>query len=76
VLPEGDTNVTMGEMATGDLATSTGPVRGASPSTAVANDDVAVEESGVILGHPMRRAPGDVSLDEATGTAHWALTQA
>jgi hypothetical protein len=47
----------------------------ASPSTAVADDDVTVEEFGGILGHPIR-APGDVSLDEAMGTAPWALTQA
>jgi hypothetical protein len=45
-----------------------------SPSTAVADDDVTVEESRGILGHPIR-APGDVSLDEAIGTARWALTQ-
>jgi hypothetical protein len=41
----------------------------------VANDDITVEESGGILGHPIR-APGDVSLDEAMGTACWLLTQA
>jgi hypothetical protein len=41
----------------------------------VAHDDDTVEESGVILGHPIR-APVDVSLDEAMGTARWALTQA
>jgi hypothetical protein len=33
-------------------------------------------ELEVILGHPMLRALGDVSLDEAMGTAHWVLTQA
>jgi hypothetical protein len=33
-------------------------------------------ELEVILGHPMLRAPGDVSLDEAMGTARWVLTQA
>jgi hypothetical protein len=76
VLPESDTNVMVGEMVASDPAASTGPARGVSPSTTVADDDVVVEESGVILGHPMLRAPGDVSLDEATGTAHWALTQA
>jgi hypothetical protein len=65
VLPEGDTNVTAGEMAIGDPAASIDPAGGAS-----------VEESRVILGHPMLRAPGDVSLDEAMGTARWALTQA
>jgi hypothetical protein len=33
-------------------------------------------EPEVILGHPTLRAPRDVSLDEAMGTARWALTQA
>jgi hypothetical protein len=33
-------------------------------------------EPEVILGHSTLRAPGDVSLDEAMGMAHWALTQA
>jgi hypothetical protein len=32
-------------------------------------------EPEVILGHPTLRAPEDVSLNEAMGTAHWALTQ-
>jgi hypothetical protein len=41
----------------------------------VANDDDIMEESGVIWGHPIR-APVDVSLDEAIGTARKALTQA
>jgi hypothetical protein len=40
----------------------------------VADDGITVEESRGILGHPIR-APGDVSLDEAIGTARWALTQ-
>jgi hypothetical protein len=74
VLPEGDTNVLEGEMSAGDPAASTGPTRDASPSTVVADNDVVVEESGVILGHPMLRAPRDVSLDEALGTARWTLT--
>jgi hypothetical protein len=46
-----------------------------SPSTTVADEDITVEESGVILGHPIR-APGDVSLDEAMGMARWMLTHA
>jgi hypothetical protein len=75
VLLEGDANVTVGEMATGDSAASSGPARGTSPSTVVADDDVVLEESGVILGHPMLRAPRDVSLDEVMGMARWALTQ-
>jgi hypothetical protein len=54
VLLEGDTNVTVEEVAACDLAVL----------------------SEVILGHPTVRAPGDVSLDEAMGIAHWALTQA
>jgi hypothetical protein len=41
----------------------------------MADDDGAVEPE-VILGHPMLRARGDVSLDEAMGTVRWALTQA
>jgi hypothetical protein len=44
-------------------------MRGASPSIVVDDNDIIVEESGVILGHPMLRAPRDVSLDEAMGTA-------
>jgi hypothetical protein len=35
-----------------------------------------MEEPKVILGHPILRAPGDVSLDEAMGMAHWAVNQA
>jgi hypothetical protein len=76
VLREGETNVMAGEMAAGDPAASTGPMRGASPSIIVDDNDIIVEESGVILGHPMLRAPRDVSLDEAMGTARLALTHA
>jgi hypothetical protein len=76
VLPEGDTNVTAKEVATGNPAALTGPAEGAFPSTAAADDDVVVEEPGVILGHPTLRAPGDVSLDDTLGMAHWVLTQA
>jgi hypothetical protein len=69
VLPEGATNVTMEEQATGDPAASTGPTGGVFPSTVVADDNVTVEEPRVILGHPTLRASRDVSLDEAMGTA-------
>jgi hypothetical protein len=75
VSPCGATNVTVEEVAADDPASSTGPAGGASSSTVAADDGAAVE-SKVILGHPTLRAPGDVSLDEAMGTAHWALTQA
>jgi hypothetical protein len=68
VLLEGDTNVTVEEVAAGDPAGSTGPAGGASSSTVAVNDGTAVE-SEVILGHPMLRAPRDVSLDGSTGTA-------
>jgi hypothetical protein len=76
MFPEGNTNVMAGETATGDPTASAGPAGGASPSTTADDDDVFVEESGVILGHPTLRDLGDVSLDEAIGTARWALTQA
>jgi hypothetical protein len=75
VLPEGDINATVGAMAVGDLAASIGPVGGTSPSIAVGDDDVTMEEAGDILGHPIR-VLGDVSLDKAMGMARWALTQA
>jgi hypothetical protein len=48
---------------------------GTSPSIAVGDDDVTMEEAGDILGHPIR-VLGDVSLDKAMGMARWALTQA
>jgi hypothetical protein len=68
-------NVTVEEVATSDPASSTSPARSGSSSTVAADDSTTVE-SKVILGHPTLRAPGDVSLDEAMGTARWALTQA
>jgi hypothetical protein len=52
VLPEGDTNVTVEEVAASDPATSTGPAGGVFPSGTVVDDDVAMEEPRVILGHP------------------------
>jgi hypothetical protein len=74
VLPEGDTNVMSEEVAASNSAASTGLAGGVFPSTAAADDDVAMEELGVILGHPTLRAPEYVSLNEAMGTARWALT--
>jgi hypothetical protein len=71
----GDANVTAGATTVGDPAASTGPAGRVSPSAAVADDDVTVEESRGILGHPIR-ALEDVFLDEAMGTTRWALTQA
>jgi hypothetical protein len=35
-----------------------------------------MEESEVVLGHPLLRALGDVSLDEAMSMTHGALNQA
>jgi hypothetical protein len=43
---------------------------------AAAATDTAVEEPAMVLGHPILRAPSDVSLDEAMGTARWVLSQA
>jgi hypothetical protein len=48
---------------------------GATCTSAVTGDEIA-EEPEVIHGHPLLRASRGVSLDEATGTAHWALNQA
>jgi hypothetical protein len=49
VSPEGDTNVTTGATTAGDPIAKTGLVGGVSPSTAVADDNVTMEESGCIL---------------------------
>jgi hypothetical protein len=57
VLPEGDTNVTVEEVAAGDPVGSTGPTGDASSST-VAVDGCATVESEFILGHPMLRLLG------------------
>jgi hypothetical protein len=76
VLPEGDKNVMVEEMATGNPAALIGPAGGMFSSTIAADAAAAVDESGAILGHPMLRAPEDVSLDVAMGMVHWALTQA
>jgi hypothetical protein len=75
VLPGGATNVTIEEVSADDPASLAGPSGGASSSTEAVDDDGVVEPE-VILGHPMLRAPEDVSLDEAMGTARWVLTQA
>jgi hypothetical protein len=45
------------------------PQMGAATTLAIADDDI-VEGPEVALGHPLLRAPGDVSLDEAMGMAH------
>jgi hypothetical protein len=71
----GATNVTTEEVAADDPASLAGLSGGVSFSTEAADDGDAVEPE-VILGHPTLRAPRDVSLDEAMGTARWALTQA
>jgi hypothetical protein len=52
VLLEGDTNVMAKEVVASDSAASTGLAGGVFLSTAAADDDVAMEELGVILGHP------------------------
>jgi hypothetical protein len=69
----GATNVTTEEVAANDPASSAGPSGGACFSMKMADDGGAMEPE-VILGHPTLRALGDVSLDEAMGTAHWVLT--
>jgi hypothetical protein len=56
-------------------ASSPQPQMGAAFTSAVAGDDIA-EEPEVIHGHPLLRAPRGISLDEAMGTAQWALNQA
>jgi hypothetical protein len=61
-----------GEVAAGGPAASTG-LR-ATTTSPIVNDNI-VEEPKVILGHPVLRAPGDVSLDKAMGMAHWVLNQ-
>jgi hypothetical protein len=75
VLPGGATNVTTEDVAADNPGSSAGPSLGACFSMETTNDGGAVEPE-VILGHPTLRAPGDVSLDEAMGTARWVLTQA
>jgi hypothetical protein len=62
-------------VAADDPTSSAGLSGGASSFTEAADDGYAVKPK-VILGHPMLRPPWDVSLDEAMGTARWALTQA
>jgi hypothetical protein len=44
-------------------------------STAVVAGDDIVEEFEVVQGHPLLRAPRDVSLGEAMGTTYWVLNQ-
>jgi hypothetical protein len=47
---------------------SSRPQMGAASALVVARDDIVEHE--VICGHTLLRASGDVSLDEAMGTAH------
>jgi hypothetical protein len=72
VLKGGATNITTKEVAADDLASSVGPSGGACFSMEMADDGDVVEPE-VILGHPTLRAHGDVSFDEAKGTARWCL---
>jgi hypothetical protein len=73
----------MSDAAANGPAASTSPtvkMPSSPPQMAVAaapagDDDNAVEEPEVIMGHPSLRALGDVSLSEAMGTAHFALHQ-
>jgi hypothetical protein len=74
-----------GVVAGQDLATSSSDPtvslpfpqpQAADASSLVGTDDIIREVLEAIFGHPPLRAPGDVSLDEAMGTAHWALNQA
>jgi hypothetical protein len=67
VLPGGATNVTTEEVTTDDPASLAGPSGGASLSIDTADDNGVEPE--VLLGHPMFRAPRDVTLDEAMRTA-------
>jgi hypothetical protein len=53
---------------------SSPPWMGAATALVGADDDTA-EELEVILGHPILRASGDVSLSKAMGTTHWVLNQ-
>jgi hypothetical protein len=84
VVGDGSLSPEVGEVAIGIPAVSTGPSvcssspqpqMGAATTSTVVDDDI-VEEPEVILGHPLLRAPWDVSLDEAVGMARWVLDQA
>jgi hypothetical protein len=76
-------SLVMGNTAIGGPTGSIGPMAGAPSSppkvaaatTSVGADDNAIKEPKVILGHSILRAPGDVSLSEALGMAHWVLNQ-
>jgi hypothetical protein len=75
-----DMTVAVGTTATALIGMSAGasssrPQIGAASATVVADNNI-MEEPEVIHGHPLLRAPGDVSPDEAMGTAQWALNQA
>jgi hypothetical protein len=81
---EATTFLAISGVATHDLATLTGSVAGAPPSTphmvaattSTSTDDNAIKEPEVIMGHPGLRMPGTVSLSEAMGTTHFVLNQA
>jgi hypothetical protein len=72
---------TMGEVAVGGPVALTGLAVGAPSSpphmatvTALMDDDEnAIEEPEVVMGHPGLRAPGDASLSEEMGTTHFVL---
>jgi hypothetical protein len=71
-------------VAAGDPATTTSPVIGSPPSpphmaattASTVVDDNAIEEPKVIMGHPILRVLGTVSLSEVMDTTHFALNQA
>jgi hypothetical protein len=75
-----DMTAMVGTAATAPIGSSAGasssrPQMGAAFTMAVDGNDI-MEEPEVILRHPLFRAPGDASLDEAMGIAHWVLNQA
>jgi hypothetical protein len=48
----------------------------AAASASAGADDNITEKPEAVLGHPLQRALGDVSLHEAMGTVCWVLNQA
>jgi hypothetical protein len=83
IVADATVSLMMGEAAVGGSTGLADPMVGASSSlpqmgvatAAVSADDDTAEELKVVLGHPVLRASGDVSLSEAMGTTHWALNQ-
>jgi hypothetical protein len=55
-------------------ASSSRPQMGTTFITVVAGDDI-VEELRAVHGHPLLRAPGDISLDEQWGQPTWCSTK-